>query len=195
MRSNSDKRPDHNFNAALISLTTSYFHLPHVRLLATVLGAGAKNHQVCLGLTCEVYNFALWPALVLAQGMDAVIVQPVDASATGPMTKAVLKAGKALVYVNRKPANVPKGVLFCGSNSIDSGIMSMEELGKCMGGKGNLAILMGELSNEATIARTDGVKKVIKEKFPDIKVTREQTANWTREQAKNPIRKWWTATS
>ena len=38
---------------------------------------------------------------------------------------------------------------------------------------------MGELSNEATIARTDGIKKVIKEKFPDIKVTREQTANWT----------------
>jgi inositol transport system substrate-binding protein len=133
--------------------------------------------------TGQVENF-------LAQGMDAVIVQPVDASATGPMTKAVLKAGKALVYVNRKPANVPKGVLFCGSNSIDSGIMSMEELGKCMGGKGNLAILMGELSNEATIARTDGVKRVIKEKFPDIKVTREQTANWTREQAKTVMENW-----
>ena len=68
--------------------------------------------------------------------------------------------------------------MFCGSNSIDSGIMNMEELGKCMGGKGNIVILMGELSNEATRARTDGIKKVIKEKFPDIKVTREQTANW-----------------
>jgi hypothetical protein len=27
------------------------------------------------------------------------------------MNKAVLKAGNALVYVNRKPANLPKGVV------------------------------------------------------------------------------------
>jgi len=121
--------------------------------------------------TGQVENF-------LAQGMDGVVVQPVDPAATGPISKGVLKAGKALVYLNRKPDKLPNGVVFCGSNSIDSGIMNMEELGKCMGGKGNVVILMGELSNEATRARTEGIKKVIKEKFPDIKVTREQTANW-----------------
>ena len=49
---------------------------------------------------------------------------------------------------------------------------------------------MGELSNEATIARTDGIKKVIKEKFPDIKVTREQTANWTRVEGKAVMENW-----
>lgn len=133
--------------------------------------------------TGQVENF-------LAQGMDAVIVQPVDPSATGPISKSVVKGGKALVYVNRKPGNLPKGVVFVGSNSIDSGIMNMEELGKCMGGKGNVVILMGELSNEATIARTDGIKKVIKEKFPDIKVTREQTANWKREEGKTVMENW-----
>ena len=46
-----------------------------------------------------------------------------------------------------------------------------------MGGKGNLAILTGELDNEAAIQRTEGIKKVVKEKFPDIKVVREQTGN------------------
>src|SRR5271163_4065914 len=35
----------------------------------------------------------------LAQGMDAVVILPVDTAATGPMTKAVVKAGKPLVYV------------------------------------------------------------------------------------------------
>jgi ABC-type sugar transport system, periplasmic component len=44
----------------------------------------------------------------LAQGMDAIVILPVDTAATGPMTKAVTKAGKALVYVNRQPANLPK---------------------------------------------------------------------------------------
>jgi inositol transport system substrate-binding protein len=126
----------------------------------------------------------------LAQGMNAVVILPVDTAATGPMTKAVVKAGKPLVYVNRKPSNLPKEVVYCGSNSIEAGIMNMEELGKAMGGKGNVAILMGELSNEAAIGRTDGIKKVVKEKFPDIKIVREQSGNWKREQGKTIMENW-----
>jgi inositol transport system substrate-binding protein len=133
--------------------------------------------------TGQVENF-------LAQGMNAVVILPVDTAATGPMTKSVVKAGKPLVYVNRKPSNLPKGVVYCGSNSIEAGIMNMEELGKAMGGKGNVAILMGELSNEAAIGRTDGIKKVVKEKFPDIKVVREQTGNWKRDQGKTIMENW-----
>ena len=59
---------------------------------------------------------------------------------------------------------------------------SLEELGKAMGGKGNLA-----LDNEAAIQRTEGIKKVVKEKFPDIKVVREQTGNWKRDQGKTSV--------
>jgi inositol transport system substrate-binding protein len=106
------------------------------------------------------------------------------------MTKAVVKAGKPLVYVNRKPSNLPKGVVYSGSKSIEAGIMNMDELGKAMGGKGNLVILMGELSNEAALGRTDGIKQVVKEKFPNIKVTREQTGNWQRVQGKTIMENW-----
>jgi inositol transport system substrate-binding protein len=126
----------------------------------------------------------------LAQGVDAVVVLPVDTAATGPMTKSVVAAGKPLVYVNRLPANLPKGVVYVGSESIQAGIMNMEELGKAMGGKGNLAILMGELDNEAAIGRTDGIKKVAKEKFPGIKIVREETGNWKREQGKTIMENW-----
>ena len=126
----------------------------------------------------------------LAQGMDAVVILPVDTSATGPVTKAVVKAGKPLVYVNRKPTNLPKGVVYCGSKSIEAGIMNMEELGKCMGGKGNLAILMGALNHEAASGRTDGIKQVVKEKFPGIKIVREQVANWKRAEGKTVMENW-----
>jgi inositol transport system substrate-binding protein len=126
----------------------------------------------------------------LVQGMDAIVVLPVDTAATGPITKAVTKAGKPLVYVNRLPANLPPTVLYCGSNSIEAGIMNMEELGKCMGGKGNLAILMGELSNEAAIKRTEGIEKVCKEQYPNIKIVRKQTGNWKRELGKNLMENW-----
>src|ERR1700738_4561822 len=94
--------------------------------------------------TGQVENF-------LAQGMNAVVILPVDTAAAGPMTKTIVKAGKTLVYVNRKPSNLPKGVVYCGSKSIEAGIMNMEELGKAMGGKGNVVILMGALNHEAAI--------------------------------------------
>jgi ABC-type sugar transport system substrate-binding protein len=34
-----------------------------------------------------------------------------------------------------------------------------------MGGKGNLVILIGELSDEPAHGRTDGIKQVVKEQF------------------------------
>ena len=33
--------------------------------------------------------------------------------------------------------------------------------------------------------RTDGIKQVVKEQFPNIKVTREQTGHWKRESLEN----------
>ena len=92
----------------------------------------------------------------LAQNMDAIIVLPVDTAATGPITKDVTDSKKPLVYINRKPDNLPKGVVYVGSRSIDSGIFMMTELGRLMGGKGNIVVMMGELQNEAAIGRPRG---------------------------------------
>jgi inositol transport system substrate-binding protein len=177
-----------------IGVTMALFDDVWLTLVRDAMTKWAKNHpDVEITIvdanndsakqTGQVENF-------LAQGMNAVVILPVDTAATGPMTKAVVKAGKPLVYVNRKPSNLPKGVAYCGSNSIEAGVMNVEELGKAMGGKGNLVILMGELSNEAAIGRTDGIKKIVKEKFPDIKIVREQTGNWKREQGKTIMENW-----
>jgi inositol transport system substrate-binding protein len=178
-----------------IGVTMALFDDVWLTLVRNAITKWGQEHQNDVDLTIvdaandsakqtgQVENF-------LAQGMDAVVILPVDTAATGPMTKAVVKAGKPLVYINRLPSNLPKGVVYCGSNSIDAGIMNMEELGKAMGGKGNVVILMGELSNEAAIGRTDGIKKVIKEKFPNIKIVREQTGNWKREQGKTIMENW-----
>jgi ABC-type sugar transport system substrate-binding protein len=45
----------------------------------------------------QIQNFA-------AQGVDAIIVNPVDTDATAAMTKIATAAGIPLVYVNRTPA-------------------------------------------------------------------------------------------
>jgi len=125
----------------------------------------------------------------LAQKMDAIVILPVDTAATGPMTKEVTAAKIPLVYVNRNPDNRPKGVIYVGSDSIDAGTFQGEELVKALNGKGNVVILMGELSNEAAIKRTEGTENVLK-KYPGIKVIKKQTGNWHREEGKTLMENW-----
>jgi inositol transport system substrate-binding protein len=125
----------------------------------------------------------------VAQGLDAIVLVPANTDATDPMTQAATEAGIPLVYVNRKPANLPDGVAYVGSDSIDAGIFQMEWIAEKLGGKGNVVILMGNLSQEAAQQRTAGVKQVV-EKFPDIKITKEQTGNWDRAQGLAVMENW-----
>lgn len=125
----------------------------------------------------------------VAQKMDAIVLVPANTDATDPMTKAAQDAKIPLVYVNRMPANLPAGVAFVGSNSIDAGIFQMEWIAKKLNGKGNVVIMMGNLSQEAAQKRTEGVKQVAA-KFPDIKITKEQTAVWDRAKGLALMENW-----
>ncbi len=125
----------------------------------------------------------------IAQKMNAIVVVPVNTEATEPITTACANAKMPLVYVNRLPANLPDNVVFVGSNSIDAGIFQMEFLAKKLNGKGNVVIMMGKLDNEAAIKRTEGVKQVAA-KFPDIKIIKEQTGNWSRDEGMSLMENW-----
>jgi len=126
----------------------------------------------------------------LAQRMDALVIMPADPYAIDPITKMVTKAKVPLVYLNRQIDNLPPGVIYVGSRSIDAGIFEMTELGRLMGGKGNIVIMMGELSHEAARNRTAGYKQVLKEKYPNIKIIAEQTANFKRDEGKTRMENW-----
>lgn len=125
----------------------------------------------------------------IASGFKAIIVNPVNTSATDPITDACLKAGVKLIYLNRLPDNLPEGTYYVGSDSALAGKMQMEYLAEKAGGKGNVVIMMGEMASEATINRTDGAKAVVAEK-PDMKVIKEQTANFQRAEGKTLMENW-----
>ena len=62
----------------------------------------------------------------IASGVDAIIVNAVDTSATQAMSDAAAAAGVPLVYVNRQPINVdtlPDNQAFVASNEVDSGTL------------------------------------------------------------------------
>jgi inositol transport system substrate-binding protein len=140
----------------------------------------------------QIKNFA-------ASGVKAIIVNPVDTSATQAMTEAAAAANIPLVYVNRQPINVdtlPDGQAFVASNEVESGTLETLEVCRLLKEAGkstaNIYILMGELSNQAAVQRTQDIKDVMASGNcgVELKVIDEQTANWSRDQAQNLMTNW-----
>jgi inositol transport system substrate-binding protein len=140
----------------------------------------------------QIKNFA-------ASGVDAIIVNPVDTSATQAMTDAAAAAGVPLVYVNREPINVdslPDGQAFVASNEVESGTLETKEICRLLKEEGkseaNVYIMMGELSNQAAVQRTKDIHDVMAsgECGVTLNIIDEQTANWSRDQAQNLMTNW-----
>ncbi|BAP45844.1 sugar ABC transporter substrate-binding protein [Pseudomonas sp. 21LCFQ02] len=132
----------------------------------------------------QVQNF-------LTQKVDAVIVLPADTAGVARVTAAAVQAKTPLVYVNRRPdqPELPKGVVAVGSREEEAGQLQMGFLAEKMGGKGNLAIIMGDLAQNATLGRTNGVKQVLKD-YPDIKIIEQQSAEWQRSRSMDLTSNW-----
>jgi inositol transport system substrate-binding protein len=137
----------------------------------------------------------------VASGVDAIIVNPVDTSATQAMSDAAAAGNIPLVYVNREPVNVdtlPDNQAFVASNEKDSGTLETKEVCRLFKEAGkteaNVYVIMGELSNQAAVQRTADIDDVIA--TPEcsfIKIIDKQTSNWQRDQAQNLMTNWLSA--
>lgn len=132
----------------------------------------------------------------IAQHVDAIVVNPVDTDATPRMTQLVVAAGIPLVYVNRMPADkqLPARVSFVGSDETQSGTLEMAEVCRLLGGRGDIVVLMGELTNQSARQRTRDVENVIaRPGCRDIHVLDRQAANWKRTEAADLVTNWLSA--
>jgi len=130
---------------------------------------------------------------LIGKKVDALIVNPVDTAATGRITKAATAAGIPLVYVNRRPDDpkLPEGVASVTSDDKEAGRLQAQYIADKLGGEGSVVILLGELSNNSTRDRTEGVKEVLK-KYPDIKIAEEQEGAWGRQKGMDITNNWLT---
>ncbi len=132
---------------------------------------------------------------LIQKKVDALVVVPVDTSAMAPITQAANEAGIPLVYVNRNPfgeGELPENVFYVGSQEIIGGRLQAEELVKVMGEEGKVCILMGILSNEGAVKRTEGNKEILS-KYAGIEVLAEETGNWQTDQGMSLTENWLTA--
>ena len=172
----------------------------------TVLRNGIQTQADAAGLSVQIEDAQNDVAKQLdqinnfiASGVAAIIVNPVDTSATQAMTDAAAAAGVPLVYVNRQPINVdtlPDNQAFVASNEVDSSSQGFTE--QCnqwaAAGKTEVAVyvMQGELSNQAAVQRTQNYYDIMDAGKCAVKVTviDQQTANWSRDQAQSLMTNW-----
>ena len=138
----------------------------------------------------------------IASGVKAIIVNPVDTSATQAMSDAAAKANIPLVYVNRQPVNVdtmPDNQAFVASNEVDSGTLETLEVCRLLKEAGKteaqIYVMMGQLSNQAAVQRTADIHDVMASGKCGVtlNIIDEQTANWSRDEAQNMMTNWLSA--
>ncbi|MBB4200807.1 sugar ABC transporter substrate-binding protein [Rhodoblastus sphagnicola] len=123
--------------------------------------------------------------------VDAIVVLPVDASATGEITRLAQEAKIPLVYVN----NGPREDWFAGRialalpNDLIAGRLQMAKLAQLIGGKGKIVILRGPSTHSAAGLRTQGVKEILAD-YPGITIIEEAEAGWDRKIAQDTIAGW-----
>jgi len=132
---------------------------------------------------------------MIEQGYDAIMVVPVDTSAMGPITDAVTAAGIPLIYVNRNPFGTeepPEGVYYVGSQEIVAGQLQGQFLVEKMGETGGVGILMGILSNEGAVKRTEGNEEILSQ-YPGIKILAKEAGDWQYDKGMAITENWLTA--
>jgi len=118
-----------------------------------------------------------------ARHVSAMVVAPLDSQA---LVKPVLNAiqAKVPVVVMDSDLKSDKYVSFVATDNYKGGRLAGEQMGKLLGGKGNVILLRYAVGSASTEARETGFLDALKEKYPEIKVvSSDQHAGATRETA------------
>jgi len=175
-------------------------------IFQTYIEDGIKRYQETLGNKVEVVYLDAKEDVnkqieqvkyFIREGMDSVVVISVDTSieGTSEMTRLTEEAKIPIIYVNKFPdefveSEMPKHAYYIGSQEKTAGVMQMEYLAEKLGGKGKIAILLGDLtSSGSTFERTEGVEDVAA-RYPEIEIVEKETANWLMPMADSVVRSW-----
>jgi inositol transport system substrate-binding protein len=140
-------------------------------------GQGNAENQIS-----QVQNF-------IAQGVNAIILNPYDKEGSAPAVDLAVKAHIPIVVVNALVSNLEKADAYVGSEDAEAGRIAAQRIMDVLHGKGSIAVIHGPNGHSAEVQRSDGIREVLA-KYPDAKIVVEQTANWDRAQALNLMENW-----
>lgn len=123
------------------------------------------------------------------QKVNAIIIEPVSVNGVIPAVEAARRAGIPVIIFNQKISDPSKATTFVGVSNDTLGALEMRRAVQDLGGKGNVALLLGPMGSDGQLGRSKGYADVIAGN-PNIKVVFEETANWTTEEALKLVENW-----
>ncbi len=109
---------------------------------------------------------------LLSQGVDALVIQPVNGETASAFVKAAQSDGVPVIAYDRLIRNA-KIDAYITEDSFRVGQLQAEAAVKFTKSRGNYVILMGQAGHSVAEARTSGILSVLK-KYPEIKIVVKQ---------------------
>jgi len=126
---------------------------------------------------------------MIADGCDAIILNPQDAIACAAAVELAHKANIPVVGVNTM---VESDLLtsYVGSQDVSAGEDIMNYMIKYLGKDAfNIVIIEGPMGQSAQLQRIEGITNVLKN-YPNIKELARNTANWSRSESMSLMETW-----
>ena len=115
------------------------------------------------------------------QGYNAIILQPIDAAALTASVKKAESKGIPVITLNTDTMLPHAAVVTMDDEG--AGYLVGENIGKSIGGKGNVAILQSPPGAQAGIEREKGFRNAMTKLYPNIKIVGAQNAAWNKDKA------------
>jgi ABC-type sugar transport system substrate-binding protein len=121
---------------------------------------------------------------MLDQGVEFLIVAPVNSDGLDPALDAAREAGVPVLTIDRKVTNTSceDYLAFIGSDFHEQGQRAADALAEATDGEAEVAILLGSSGNNVTDQRNAGFKERVEAEYPDMTIVAEQTANFARDE-------------
>ncbi len=118
----------------------------------------------------------------IVQGVDLIIINPVDSNAIGTSVIACNNAGIPVITITRA-SNLGEVVQHLDIDNKEAGRLNAQQIAKDLNGKGVIAILEGTPGATSATDRQQGFVETLTSVAPDIKVASSLTARYSREEA------------
>ncbi|MBM6584222.1 sugar ABC transporter substrate-binding protein [Microvirga sp. BT689] len=153
-------------------------------------GAKAKGFQVTVADgRSDISQMAAAIDRFVVQDMDAIIIYAPDPdSLVGPVSSAIAKGVPVLAF-SAGLSPEAKLTSYIKSDEVKMGREQAELVVKELGGKGNVALMMGVLGSSPQLGRSEGQHAVFS-KHPNIKIVEEQSNEWAHDKTVALIQDW-----
>jgi len=122
----------------------------------------------------------------VAQGVDGIVLAPLDSTALVPSVADARKAGIPTVIFDSGLADESIIVSYVATDNFNGGALAAREIGKRLGGKGNVILLRYNVGSESTEQREEGFLATLRKEFPDITIlSHDQYSGTTTLEAQN----------